>query len=422
VVIRGTNVTAGYEANPSANQTAFTNGWFRTGDQGYFDADGYLFLKGRLKEIINRGGEKIAPREIDEVLLQHPAVAQAVAFAVPHQTLGEDVAGAVVLKPGASATDGEIRSFAAEHLADFKVPRQLLILDEIPKGATGKVQRIGLAEKLADRLAAKRQEEFVAAESSVETELADMWKRLLKVDRVGVRDDFHALGGDSLAMATMLLEVEEHFKTEIPLDELVKVPTIETIARCIQNKGKTDSEADDRNRPSKPLTDTFFVGLKNRLFQVLALYIPGYKSTRVWLHRMRGVTIGNNVSIGLAAIIETAYPELVFIGNNVSIGMRALVIGHLRESTVEARALHRHTVRIEDDAYIGPGVIILPNVTVGRGAVVSAGSVVSRSIPPHTLNQGNPARPIARCGVSLGGGVSYEEFLRHLRPLDTQNS
>jgi maltose O-acetyltransferase len=140
----------------------------------------------------------------------------------------------------------------------------------------------------------------------------------------------------------------------------------------------------------------------------------------VWLHRWRGVAIGNNVSIGLSALIETAYPRLVVIGNNVSIGMRAIIIAHLRDSTVRARALGEPTVRIEDDAYIGPGVIILPHVTIGRGAVVSAGSVVSRSIPPRTLARGNPARPIAHCGVSLGGGVPYEEFLRHLTPIKDQ--
>jgi acyl-CoA synthetase (AMP-forming)/AMP-acid ligase II len=148
VVIRGGNVTAGYENNPAANASAYTNGWFRTGDQGYLDEDGYLFLTGRLKEIINRGGEKISPREIDEVLLEHPAIAQAVAFAMPHERLGEEVAAAVVLKEGASADEKALREYAAGHLADFKVPRTIMIVPEIPKGATGKVQRIGLAEKL----------------------------------------------------------------------------------------------------------------------------------------------------------------------------------------------------------------------------------------------------------------------------------
>ncbi|MEM8658660.1 MAG: AMP-dependent synthetase, partial [Pseudomonadota bacterium] len=122
--------------------------WFRTGDQGAFDEEGYLHLTGRLKEIINRGGEKISPLEVDGVLLDHPAVGQVVTFALPHPKLGEEVAAAVVLAEGHEATEREIRDFAATRMADFKVPRKVMILDEIPKGATGKMQRIGLAEKL----------------------------------------------------------------------------------------------------------------------------------------------------------------------------------------------------------------------------------------------------------------------------------
>ena len=148
IVIRGENVTLGYENNDKANAEAFTLGWFRTGDQGTMTADGYVTLTGRLKEIINRGGEKISPREVDEVLMDHPAVAQVVTFGMPHDKLGEEVAAAVVLREGHTATDREIREFVATKLADFKVPRKILIMDEIPKGATGKLQRIGLAQKL----------------------------------------------------------------------------------------------------------------------------------------------------------------------------------------------------------------------------------------------------------------------------------
>ena len=148
IVIRGPNVTPGYRNNAGANAVAFTAGWFRTGDQGVLDSQGYLRLTGRLKEIINRGGEKFSPREVDEVLLNHPAVAQAVTFAVPHPMLGEDVAAAVVLKPGTEVSERELRKFAGERLADMKVPRKILFLEEIPKGATGKLQRIGLAAKL----------------------------------------------------------------------------------------------------------------------------------------------------------------------------------------------------------------------------------------------------------------------------------
>ena len=148
VVIRGANVTAGYDANEAANREAFRGGWFRTGDQGVFDGEGYLTITGRLKEIINRGGEKVSPREVDEVLLGHPAVAQAVTFAIPHPMLGEEVGAAIVLRDGAQANEGELRDFAAEHLARFKVPRTVVFVPEIPKGPTGKLQRIGLAGKL----------------------------------------------------------------------------------------------------------------------------------------------------------------------------------------------------------------------------------------------------------------------------------
>ncbi|MCZ6592461.1 MAG: acyl--CoA ligase [Alphaproteobacteria bacterium] len=148
VVIRGPNITKGYENNPTANAEAFIDGWFRTGDQGVLDDEGYLRITGRLKEIINRGGEKISPREVDEVLLDHPAVAQAVTFAYPHDKLGEEVGAAIVLKEGAQASNSDIREFVAQHLADFKVPRKVIFVDEIPKGITGKLQRIGLHEKL----------------------------------------------------------------------------------------------------------------------------------------------------------------------------------------------------------------------------------------------------------------------------------
>ena len=425
VVVRGPNLTSGYANNPTANQSAFTNGWFRTGDQGRLEEDGYLFLTGRLKETINRGGEKIAPREVDEVLSQHPAVAQVITFAVPHPTLGEEVAAAVVLKEQARITASDIREFAAARLSDHKVPKQVLIVDEIPKGPTGKLQRIGLAEKLAGRLASEMENNFVAPGNVLEKEITAIWSRLLKTGPIGIRDNFHSIGGDSLALATMLIEIHSRWGADVPVDRFLRCPTIETVAQCVlEGKSAEAQECSDaptrRRSTGLRVRDSVLGGLRNRLFQYMALYIPGYKTTRVWLHRKRGVTIGTNVSIGVSVLIETAYPKLVSIGNNVSLGIRTVIIGHLRDSTTQARIANQPTVRIEDDVYIGPGVIVLPNVTIGKGAVVSAGSVVSKSVPPHTLVRGNPAEPVAHCGVSLGGGVSYEQFLKHLTPIQGQ--
>jgi len=148
IVIRGENVTSGYENNPKANAEAFVEGWFRTGDLGVLDDHGYLSITGRLKEIINRGGEKISPREIDEVLMDHPAVLQVVTFGIPHDKLGEEVGAVVVLREGQTATEEQLRAFVAAKVADYKVPRRLLFRDELPKGPSGKLQRIGLAQKL----------------------------------------------------------------------------------------------------------------------------------------------------------------------------------------------------------------------------------------------------------------------------------
>ena len=146
IVVKGANVFDGYEANPAANAEAFVDGWFRTGDQGYKDEDGYLFLTGRFKEIINRGGEKISPIEVDDVLLRHPAVTAAIAFAVPSKVYGEDIHAAVVLSE--QVDEKELRAHCAAHLADFKVPRKFHVVDEVPKGATGKIQRINMAKLL----------------------------------------------------------------------------------------------------------------------------------------------------------------------------------------------------------------------------------------------------------------------------------
>jgi len=165
------------------------------------------------------------------------------------------------------------------------------------------------------------------------------------------------------------------------------------------------------------MDDPFFRGIKNRLLQLIALYIPGAKTLRVWLHRMRGVKMGKHIFIGTGAIIETGFPELVTLGNNVEIGIRSVIIAHFKYYPKKEKPKKKPFVKIEDDVYIGPGVIILPNVTVGQGSVVTAGSIVYNSVPPHTMVQGNPAKPIAKCTVPLAWDHSYKEFISNLRPI-----
>lgn len=165
------------------------------------------------------------------------------------------------------------------------------------------------------------------------------------------------------------------------------------------------------------MDDPFLRGIKNRFLQLLALYIPGSQSLRVWLHRMRGVKMGKNIFIGTAAIIETGFPELVSIGNNVEIGIRSIIIAHFKYHPKKEKPKRKPFVRIEDNVYIGPGVIILPNVTIGQGSVVAAGSVVVESVPPQTMVRGNPAKPVAKCGIPLVFNYTYRDFICNLRPI-----
>ena len=232
VVIRGANVMPGYLDNPQANEAAFRDGWFRTGDLGWIDADGYLFLNGRLKEIINRGGEKISPREVDEVLLDHPEVKEALCFAIPHARLGEEIGAAVVLAPGANTTESALRGFAASRLAPFKVPRLIRLLPEIPKGPTGKPQRIGLAAALG--IAALDDEQPSAAylppESPLEEQICGIWQAILSRDRVGIRDTFSSLGGDSLQAVRMLGEVRAATGADLAFADFLEHDTVGSLA------------------------------------------------------------------------------------------------------------------------------------------------------------------------------------------------
>lgn len=228
LVIRGPNVMAGYLNNDTANQGAFTNGWFRTGDQGRMDADGYIEITGRLKEIVNRGGEKVSPREIDETLLEHEAVGQAVAFAVPHDSLGEDLFAAVVRTSDVS--EEELRNYAFEKLAAFKVPTRIVFVDVIPKGPTGKLQRIGLHEKLGGALEVA----YVSPRTEMEEALAEFWQDVLGGEPIGALDNFFARGGDSLKGVTLIANLQQGFDIDLDIESVFRLPTLAAQASHIE--------------------------------------------------------------------------------------------------------------------------------------------------------------------------------------------
>ncbi len=237
VVVRGPMIIDGYDNNPEANRAAFSNGWFRTGDQGYFDSDGYLFLTGRLKEMINRGGQKITPNEVDDALLAHPDVQAAAAFPVPHSTLGEEIAAAVVLELGADLSEETLSQFLRDRLTAFKVPRRLLFVDEISKGPTGKVQRHKLAAAFGLESAANPERSRGSSDPQVptalESKLLDIWAKSLDIKSLGLHDNFFLLGGDSLQAVDLFMHIKEALGHRLPRAILFEAGTVAEMAKRI---------------------------------------------------------------------------------------------------------------------------------------------------------------------------------------------
>ncbi len=231
IMLRGPNLTRGYYNDDAATQAAFLNGWFRTGDLGYLDADGYLFIAGRIKDVINRGGQKISPLEVEEVLLGHPAVLEAGVFAVPHQKLGENVAAVVVLRQNSEATSDQLRQFARKRLAAYKVPSLIRTVAALPKGASGKVKRNALAGLIAT---AEGGDEARLPRNALETQLAAIWANLLELPQVGIDQDVFALGADSLAVTQMRSRLSERFNVDFSFEDIFDCATVSALAARLE--------------------------------------------------------------------------------------------------------------------------------------------------------------------------------------------
>ncbi len=241
VAVRGDNVFAGYEDDAEANSKAFRNGWFLTGDIGYLNKDELLFLTGRVKQLINRGGEKVNPQEVDDALLAHPDVAEAAAFALKHRTLGEDVGAAIVLRPNASANGSDILKSLSNRLANFKVPQQLFIQNQLPRNAVGKIDRLALAEKVEMMRDGAVKEQSSDA-STLELQLMKLWASELELSEVGLNDNFYSLGGDSLTGVRLFLAIEEYLGLRLPQSVLAGITTVCEMARLIDKSEVVELE------------------------------------------------------------------------------------------------------------------------------------------------------------------------------------
>ncbi len=273
VVIRGANVTRGYE-----NETEARPGdrWLRTGDLGLLDHDGYLFISGRLKELINRGGEKVAPREVEEVLHAHPDVAQAAVFPVPSKRLGEDVAAAVVRCPGAVTTARELRAFVASQLAPFKVPHTVVFVDRLPVGPTGKLQRLGLAETLGlgEEAPARSEGSGPPPTTTREVGVAEIWTEILGRPPLGVEEDFLQAGGDSILAARIIARLRAAFGVELSFIDFFDAPTVAGLAAALDTT-RAEAEAAPRATGAPPGGDPGAVSYAQQRLWFLDQLEPG---------------------------------------------------------------------------------------------------------------------------------------------------
>lgn len=271
VIVRGSTVMGGYEGPPQTNDGVFIGAWLRTGDEGYLDDGGYLFLSGRVKEIINRGGEKISPREIDAVAMSHPAVSEAAAFPQVHLSLGEEVAIAVVTKPNATWNESEFTDFLSSKLAYFKVPRKVERVTHLPKTPSGKLRRHALAETYGGVIKRVEGADFVAPHSPLSMQLATTWESALGVSPVGLHDNFFDLGGDSLKAATFVSELQQTLQQPIQVFALYDHPTVAEFECYLKQHvvaESTDSSLQSAASPSQAI------------YTSVAAYMSGWQGQR----------------------------------------------------------------------------------------------------------------------------------------------
>jgi amino acid adenylation domain-containing protein len=305
IALRGPTLTGGYDNDLAATRSAFRRGWFRTGDLGYLDAEGYLFIVGRLKEVINRGGQQIAPPEVEAALLSHKEVVEAVAFSVPHARLGEDVGAAVVLRSNSATTAQDLRAFIGERLARFKVPGLIRILAEIPKTPGGKINRAAVSASLFAEGNSRRAQAPERPRSELEVKLAKLWAELLELDEIGVEEDVFALGADSLVVTQMRSRLRDRCAADVSFREIFDAPTVAALAKHVEMlRTRPPAKAFDLRREPANARGTRLSYQQQRIYVLSRLDPTKHNYDVVEIARLRGHLELEALGASLAAICE----------------------------------------------------------------------------------------------------------------------
>lgn len=372
ILVRGAAVFKGYLAPANANDQAFVDGWFRTGDLGILGSDRYLTITGRLKEQINRAGEKISPREVEEVVLDYPGVVEAVAFGVPDPMLGKDIVLAVVLAPGVSLDLPSLRTQLGSRLASYKVPRRLLVVESIPKSDTGKPQRNLLSDEfVAGRFGAVPTVETDAPSQprTVEEQLARIWVAVLHLAKPPRSEDrFFDLGGDSLAVMELVAAVEEDFGVDLPLLQVHQVPSLGELARHIEGRSVTES------------SDSLLVRYREGATDSNVMLIPGQFGLAVGLDLIadaigEGPTIylydypGHRFGERPASSIEEIAAALVGAIDDLGVRGRLVLYGNSMGGWVALEAARVLAARGRGPELVGIGDMFSPTFNVDRAGV-----------------------------------------------------
>ncbi|MFN0127108.1 MAG: AMP-binding protein [Verrucomicrobiales bacterium] len=406
------------QGSGNRSQESSAGGLYRTGDFGRRLPGGEVECQGRRDRQIKVRGFRVDLSEVERAARQCPGVVRCLADAGQPQG-SEPLTMWAAGEAGGPLTNESLRGALVAMVPDYMVPARIHVVESFPLTPNGKIDR--------QRLLASTVADNDEVKASMPRGSDDSLKAQLRSWRLAAPDN-RLLPIDSLRMVELACQLENSFGVRLRLADIQACRSLDDLAHKIQGEVPAPeatvpvppAAAVPRPQPRwkprwMPRHEDPVRAIANRVFQLVARVAPD--GLRIKLHRWRGVRMGSRISIGYDTIVETGFPRMVQIGDDVNIGMRVTIIAHFRG--MERGDLDSPTVVIGNKVFVGPGVMILPGVTIGEGAVVAAGSVVTSDVPPYTFVQGNPARPVARCGVALSGPTSYAEFVDQLQPLDS---